>query len=652
MLSLLAVSVLVMSMGTGHAQTRVVPDQSNFIQPTHELVTEGIPQIPSAIAPLIDRYTSLYGLPLAGWSPVAHEVLLKGLSSVAWVMKIEAPEREPVLQTYLQFPGVYDIYYQPRGQNFVYNKDTNGSEDFQLYYYDHLTHASTLLTQGKARNTEPVWSNAGDRIIYSSAAPNQEGVSLYVMSPTRPQSNRPLVASAGGYLKAYDWSPDDRHAAYCDFAAVYASTLWLVDVTTGTRTLLTPRPEGAAAGYFDNPRFSKDGAGLYVITDHESDTHRLAYLDLATKRFKYLSSHVKWDVTEFEVAPDGRTVAILTNEDGISRLRLLDAATGAEKSAPRMPVGVISDLKWSRNSEDLAFNFKSPRTPNDVFSLNAPTGTLVRWAGSVTKGIDTATLPEPKLIRWKSFDGRMISGFCYRPHGAFKGKRPVVIDLHGGPEMQHSPVYGYEDNYYLNELGVVKIYPNVRGSTGYGRTFRQLDDGLRREDAVKDIGALLDWIKAQPDLDAERVMVQGASYGGYLALAAGAAYNDRVRAVLSDSGPTNLVSFIESTEGWRRQLQRTEFGDERKPELRSFLERVAPLSQAHKLRKPMMIIQGQNDPRVKTSESEQLVRAVRKNGTPVWYLLAKNEGHGFVHQSNRNYRLYSVALFVQTYLLN
>ena len=206
-------------------------------------------------------------------------------------------------------------------------------------------------------------------------------------------------------------------------------------------------------------------------------------------------------------------------------------------------------------------------------------------------------------------------------------------------------------NYFINELGIVKIYPNVRGSTGYGKTFLNLDNGMRREDAVKDIGALLDWIKAQPDLDADRVMVQGASYGGYLALSVAVSYSDRIRAALSDSGPSALASFIENTEGWRRDLRRGEYGDEREPKMRDFLERTSPLKNIKKIKTPLMIIQGKNDPRVRASEAEAMVHAARKNGIPVWYLLAQDEGHDFIKQSNINFAIYSTMLFVKEFLL-
>ncbi len=354
---------------------------------------------------------------------------------------------------------------------------------------------------------------------------------------------------------------------------------------------------------------------------------------------------------DFRLSPDGKTLAFITNEDGVSRLHLLDTKTGKERQAPSLPIGIISDVKWHNNSVDLAFNLKSSRTPNDVYSLDSNTGKVEQVYKGVTGEVDLDRLPQPERISWKSFDGKMISGFLYRPPSTFTGKRPVIINIHGGPEEQYRPEFGYYNNYFTNELGVVMIFPNVRGSSGYGKSFHRSDNGSLRLNASKDIGALLDWVKAQPDLDADRVLVQGSSYGGYLALLVATDYGERIRAVISDSGISNLVTFNQNTAGWRRDLQRQEFGDERDPKTKEFLERTAPVNNASRIKKPLFLIQGKNDPRVPYTQARQMVEAVKKNGTPVWYLLAKDEGHDWNKKGNRDFRSYAIALFVQEHLL-
>lgn len=628
-----------------------VARQSDEITPSDSLVVDGIPKIPASLAKRVNPYKNAYGYPIAGWDPTKRELWNKALAVAGtWISRIETPGSIPKPLISIQAGGVYDVYFQPQGKYLVYNKDVNGNETFQFFLYDIAARASIPITDAKSRSTEPVWSNAGDRILYSSSPPGGNGVDLSLINPFEPQSNHLLAQGQGNYLKAYDWSPDDQKAVFCDFASNIASTLWLIDLASGEKTLLSPK-RGTDADYYDAPQFSKDGKGIYVITDHNSQFRRLAYLNLATKQFKYLSDHIKWDVEDFKLSPDGKTLAFIANEDGISRLHLLDTETAKENMAPSLPVGIISDLKWHNNSVDLGFNLKSPSTPNDIYSLDTKTCKTERWSKAFLGQINIEKLPKPELIRWNSFDGKPISGFMYRPTGTFTGKHPVIIDIHGGPEEQYRPRFGYADNFFVNELGVVKIFPNVRGSTGYGKAFVNLDNGLKRSDAVKDIGALLDWIKKQPELDADRVMVQGASYGGYMALSVAVMYSDRIRAALSDYGPSDLVTFIDTTAGWRRDLQRREYGDERDPKTKAFLERIAPINNVEKIKKPLMVVQGQNDPRVPVAEAQHMVTALKKRRVPVWYLLAKDEGHGFTKQGNWDYRLYATAFFVQEQLL-
>lgn len=623
--------------------------QGQFISPSKNIEATGIPPIPASLARDLQPYNGLYGLPLAGWDPDKREVWLKGLSSVTWVSRVKSPGVTPETSSiYIQSGGVYDIYFQPQGRYLAYTRDTNGNESFQLYVYDISSRQSTLLSDGKSRNTEPVWSNAGNKMVYSSSAFGSEGVNLRLLSPSDSKTDHLLEKSSGSYLKAYDWSPDDKSVIYCDFTSNTASSLWIADVATGKSSQLSAKSNKPE--FYDFPQFSKDGKGIYVVTDHDSDFRRLAYVDLASQKISYVPSPAEWDVEEFQIAPNGRIVAFITNEDGISKLHLLDLLTSKEHQVAQLPVGIISDIRWRKDSTELAFNLKSPSSPNDVYSVNAETGQTELWAKSVTNGLDTSKFSRPELIHWPTFDKRQMSGFLYRPAAKFKGKRPVIIDIHGGPEEQYRPGFVYEDNYLLNDLGVAKIYPNVRGSSGYGKTFLGLDNGVLRDDAVKDVGALLDWIKAQPDLDSDRVLVQGVSYGGYLALSTACTYSDRIRGAISDSGISNLASFVEHTEGWRRDLQRAEFGDERDPKIREFMERTAPLNNAQKIKKPIMIVQGQNDPRVPAGDAARLVAAT-KDRIPVWYILAKDEGHGFLKQSNRDYRLYAGILFIKEFLL-
>ncbi|MBL8208116.1 MAG: S9 family peptidase [Blastocatellia bacterium] len=621
---------------------------SEEIKPNTNLEAVGIPRVPASLAQQVQRYSGAYGLPLAGWDRAKQVPLLKGLSSVSWVARVNAPGAAPQTWLYLREDHIYDFYWQPQGKLLAYNRDVNGNEAFQLYSYDLEKRTSTLLTDGKSRSTEPVWSRQGTQIIYSSSPPGKNGVNLNLVRPSDPTSNRLLVPSTGNYLKAYDWSPDDASVVYCEFIGNTHSKLWLVEIATGKTQLLTPPREVA---YYSEPQFSADGKGLFVITDRDAEVRRLAYLDLATRKFTYLTDDWQWDVEEFRLSPQGQTLAVVLNEAGVSRLYLLELATRQKKALTAVPAGIIADLHWHPNATDLAFNFQSPGTPNDVYSVAVNDGKATLWARSTSAAAPTEPIAPPEAIQWKSFDGKVMTGFLARPPSSFRGKRPVIIDLHGGPTEQYRPTYEYEENYLIHALGIVKVYPNVRGSTGFGKTFQALDDGRKRDDAVKDVGALLDWIQTQPHLDKERVLVQGASYGGYLALSVAAQYSHRLRGVISDSGMTNLAAFLARTEGWRRDIQRAEFGDERDAKMKAYLERIAPLQNAPKINCPVFIIQGKNDPRVPITEAEALVQALKQKKTPVWYLLGKNEGHGFADAANRAFQRYASILFVQEYLL-
>lgn len=623
------------------------------IVPPSNLLLDGIPKISSALAKAVGQYRSSYGYPLAGWDPSKRELWLKTLASTGtWLSHLDAPGgiQKPLLS--IPVGGIYDVYYQPQGKYLVYNKDSAGNESFQFYIYDIAARESRLLTDGKSRNTEPVWSNAGDRIVYSSSPPNGKGVDLSLVNPFNPRTKRVIAHGQGHYLRAFDWSLDNHIVAFCDYASNTVGTLWTINIATGRRALISVKSNGNG-DYYESPQFSKDDRALYVITDRDSEYRRLALIDLTTRSYKYLSAHINWDVEDFKLSPDGKTVAFVTNEDGVSRLHLFDSAACKETSLPGLPDGVISDLKWHNNSVDLAFNLKSPQTPNDVYSVNIKTGKIDCWSKAVLGQVNLESLPRPEIIHWRSFDGRVISGILYRPRTPFSGRRPVIIDVHGGPEEQYRPVFGYDDNYFVNELGVVKIFPNVRGSTGYGKTFANLDNGLHREDATRDVGALLDWIRTQQrELDPDRVMIQGSSYGGYAALSAAARYADQIRAAASDSGPSNLVTFVEGTAAWRRDVRRPEFGDERNPKTRAFLEKIAPLNNVSKIKTPLLIIQGGNDPRVPVGEARRLVSALKKRSVPVWYLLAKDEGHEWINQNNWDFRIYAMALFVRKYLID
>ena len=625
--------------------------QAGEIVPNENLVVEGVPKIPAALAEAADRYTNYRGASLDGWDPFKREMLIS--TRFADTNQIHLVKMPGGARTQLTFypDRVSTALYSPVNSNFfVFSKDLGGGEFYQLFGYDLSSGEVTLLTDGKSRNTGPLWSYAGDKLVYGSTRRTGDDVDLWEIEPANPQSDHLLAQLQGGGWSALDWSPDGRQILVKEEISANESYLWTVDATSGAKTLLTPKG-GEAKIYYGIGQFSKDGKGIYVTTDKDSEFQRLAYIDFSTQKPTYLSGRIPWDVDELDLSFDGKTLAFVTNEDGFGVLHLLDTSTRQEEPVPDLPKGVISGIRWHRNNRDLGFSLASAHSNSDIYSLDGQSRKLERWTFSETGGLNTANLPEPELIHWKTWDGRTISGFLYKPPSRFTGKRAVIVYIHGGPEGQFRPGFLGSWNYYLNELGIAVIAPNVRGSTGYGKSFLALDNGFLREGSYKDINSLFDWVQTQPNLDSGRILVTGGSYGGFMTLAVATNYNDRICCSVDVVGPSNLVTFLEHTSGYRRDLRRVEYGDERDPKMREFLERIAPYNKAKNITKPLFVIAGKNDPRVPASESEQMVAIVRQNGTPVWWLLAKDEGHGFAKKKNLDYEFYATVMFTKQYLL-
>jgi dipeptidyl aminopeptidase/acylaminoacyl peptidase len=623
---------------------------SAVITPGPNLIVEGVPPIPAALAENLKRYTEFRAALFADWHPERREILIRTRFADTFQVHSVAFAGGDRRQMTFFADTVGAASFQPTaGDYFVFSRDTGGNEFAQNYRFDLADGTITLLTDGSSKNSFGVWSAAGDKRVYTSTRRTGQDTDLYMVSPNAPASDRLVTALEGGGWFPLAWSPDDAQMLVAEYVSVNESYLWLIDAQTGDKMLMTPK--GGPKVSYSGAKFSADGKALYVAADKDSEFKRLLSLDLTTGVLTPLTPDLTWGVEEFEVSPDGLLLAFVTNEDGISKLRLLDTASGQITLPAGIPTGILGGLKWHANGQDLAFTLVSARSPSDVYSLTPATGSVERWTWSETGGLNSETFAEPDLVRWDSA-GLSLSGFLSRPDAAkFSGPRPVIIVIHGGPEGQARPGFLGQSNYYLNELGIALLYPNVRGSDGYGKSFLDLDNGFQREDTYKDIGALLDWIAGQPDLDAEKVMVSGGSYGGHMTLAVATLYSDKIACSVDIVGMSNLVTFLENTEGYRRDLRRVEYGDERDPEMRAFLNRIAPLTNAEKIRKPLFIIQGKNDPRVPASEALQMTETVRKNGIPVWFLMADDEGHGFAKKKNIEFQFFATVQFVQTYLL-
>ncbi len=615
------------------------------------IVVDGVPEVPGDLATLLKKYQEGRSAGFQDWAGGRREILfLTRAADTNQVFAAATPggDKKPV--TTLK-DRVGSAANRPGSDEVLVTTDEGGAENYQILVVDPAKGTSRRLTDGKSRNLGPRWSRSGKLLAWSGNSRNGKDMDLHVMDPDRPGSDRIVKPVAGSWSVA-DWSPDDGRLAAVEAVSANESYVHVVELATGQSVAVTPRPEaGGPTVSRGDVRFSKDGGSIFWTSDAADEFLRLARHDLATGADAILTGQIPWDVEGYDLADDGRTIALTANEDGISRLHVLDAATGREQPAPRLPVGQVGSPKFRPGTRECAFSLSSARTPADVYSVDLDSGVLVRWTTSDTGGVDPSRFAEPELIRYKSFDGRTIPAFVYRPTRPANRPRPVVIDIHGGPEGQFRPGYLGRANALIEELGIVVIHPNVRGSTGYGKTYLKLDNGRLREDSVKDIGALLDWIDRQPDLDKSRVAVQGGSYGGYMCLATMTHYNDRLKAGIDVVGICNFVGFLKNTSEYRRDLRRVEYGDERDPAMASFLEQISPLTSADRITRPMLVVHGRNDPRVPVTESEQIVAKVRKGGGPVWYVVAKNEGHGFAKKPNQDFQQAVQVAFLRQYLV-
>jgi dipeptidyl aminopeptidase/acylaminoacyl peptidase len=636
------------------------------LTPGDNLVIDGVPTIPADLPEQVGRYTESRTATLQDWHPTRAEMLITTrFGDTNQLHQVAQPGGARTQLTF--FPDrVESASFEPtKGEYLIFHKGTGGAEFFQNYRYDLATGDITLLTDGKSRNSGATWSNNGERIAYTSTLRNCADTDIYVQSPTDPKTDRLLAELKGGGWEVADWSPDNRQLLVTEAISVNESYIWIFDAQTGAKKEVTPRPpEGAEKISYSAALFSKDGKGIFVTTDRESEFQRLAYIELASGKHSYLIPDAKFDVDNWDLSHDGKQIAYTLNENGISTLHLIDvmvnkdtATAGAQKEPkfdPPLPAVDIFALKFHHDPKQglLAFNVAGARSPSDVYTWSIGKNTVTRWTASETGGIPAKQFVEPELVKWKSFDGKEITGFLYKPDAAkFLGKRPVIVNIHGGPEAQYRPGFLTRNNYFINELGCAMVFPNVRGSDGYGKTFLKLDNGFLREGSYKDISALLDWLPSRPALDPGRVMVTGGSYGGFMTLAVASNYADRIRCALDVVGPSNFVTFLKNTESYRRDLRRAEYGDERDPKMAEFLQRIAPLNNAAKITKPLFVIQGANDPRVPKTEALQIVDTLKKQNTPVWFLMAKDEGHGFAKKKNADFQFYSTVQFIREFLL-
>ncbi len=612
------------------------------------LAIEGIPEIPPELIQRMRRYQHARSAVFTGWTPDGKITISTRFGNTSQLHLVEQPMGARRQLTFFDEPiagGSWSPTGARKGVAFV--RDVGGDENYQLEYLEPAIADAIRLTDGRGRAGTGVWSPDGTRYGFPWTVRTGVNTDIYVEDPLDRRLPEMVFEAPETGWDVTDWSPDGKSLLLVRFVSVNETYLHVYDLESRQLREIEPSKTKAARG---GGLLSRDGKGVYFPSDLGSEFRTLRYADLATGKVTPLTDHVNWDVDDLALSRDGRYLAYVVNEDGASRLGIMDLAMRLDLIPPQLPFGVIGSMGFDVDGKRLAFSLQTPGQPYDVWVFGLVNAELVRWTQSEIGPIDQKRLVAPTLVHYPTFDKvdgkpRQIPAWIYKPAGA--GPHPVLINIHGGPEAQSQPVFSISTQQWAVELGYAVIHPNVRGSTGYGKTYVALDNGMKREDSVKDIGALLDWIATQPDLDAKRIVVIGGSYGGYMTLAAMTHYNDRLRGAIDVVGVSNFVTFLESTAEYRRDLRRPEYGDERDPKMRAFLEKISPLNNADKISKPMLVVQGQNDPRVPVTEAEQMVRKIRANGGEVWYLVGLNEGHGFAKRDNIDYYQWAVAMFLE-----
>ena len=508
----------------------------------------------------------------------------------------------------------------------LFGKAEGGNEQMQLYLLDLGTRQITDITaKPDARYDFGAWSPDGKSVCFASNERNGKDFDVYVMDIATLEKRR--IFEEGGWCVAEGFSPQGTYVVVRKKYSSFNTDLYLCNLKTGAVEHVTPHDGNV---FYAGSLWLPDESAFFLVQDQDREFAGLARYSLVEQRSRYIFTP-DWDIGSAVIDRSGKHLAVTVNEDGYTRVTIYDAM-GFEARPYRLPAGNVYQIRFSEDGSRVAFNLGDSRRTVDLWTLDLETGESRQLTYS-HQGVPPEAMVEPELIRFTSFDGLSVPAFVYKPKGVKQGtKVPVVINIHGGPEAQYQPAY-QPVMQYLVYNGYAVIAPNVRGSSGYGKSYMALDDVEKRLDSVKDIVALREHIASMPDMDAAKIALYGASYGGFMVLACMAFYPELWAAGVDVVGIVNFITFLENTAPYRRSLREAEYGSLEND--RELLDKISPIHSIGNIQAPLLLIHGANDPRVPLSEAEQVAARLREAGRPVELLVYSDEGHGIAKLKNR-----------------
>lgn len=542
------------------------------------------------------------------------------------------------------FPDGVDFYtLSQSGQWIIAGAAWGGSEETNLHLIEVATGRTEPLTDVKdVQIADPLWSYDNTKIYYRTNEANGKDFHIYELDIAT-RDKRPILAQEG-YHSPQIISKDGKWLIVGKFPSNVDSDIYLVNLQTGAVEYLTPH-EGNAL--FSSYAFALDNSFIYVVTNlNKEGIGRRARLDLKSKKFSFLDKDTKWEVEGMTFSDDMSRMAWIVNEDGYGRMHIWDMRANAELPSPPLD-GLIDGGSFAGN-DAAVISFNSPSNPADLWRWDISTQKLTQLTFAVSAGIDRNIFVKPELVRFPSFDGLEISGFLYMPPGAKQGdKVPFIVSAHGGPESQFRPVFIRNFQYFaLNGFGILALNP--RGSSGYGRDFLDMDNYKDRWKSVKDYEIATRWLSRQGYADSAKIAITGGSYGGYMTLACITSSPELYAAACDNVGIANFVSFLQNTAAYRRHLRESEYGPLSDS---TFLRSISPVSQVDKVKTPLLIVHGENDPRVPVGEARQMAKAISARGGVVDTLIFPDEGHGVAKRPNTMIMYRRIVDFFKKYLL-